>query len=155
MLSRVLSVCFCALLSSCASVLPPTQAMSDARQAIQVAREHRAENYAKTSLAYAERYLLKAETSLSIGPHAYREARYHALIAKNEAVAAREISQHIQRMKKLFKQRRCPSQSTRILWLQAQKQAKLGDAQRVRQLIEQLLKRLDENPENPESFNSH
>ena len=147
MLTRLLSLLCCSLLTSCASVLPPTQAMSDARQAIQIAREQRAENYALTNLSYAERYLLRAEKSLSIGPHAYREARYYALNAKDEALFAREISLQIQMLKQHLKKHHCLSQTAKILWLQLQKQARLGDALKVQQLSKKLLPYLDENPE--------
>ncbi len=86
----------CWSLSACTSVLPPTQAMSDARQAIQAARDARAARYAPSALAYAQRRLGRAEQELSSGSHAYVYAHFNALVAKEEALLAHKVAQGIQ-----------------------------------------------------------
>ena len=65
----------------------PTQEMSDARQAVQAAREVGAANYAPDSLGKAETLLDKAKTALDQGD--YATARGNALEAKDEAMNAR------------------------------------------------------------------
>lgn len=81
------------LVSACESA-PPVQEMSDARQAIAVAREAGAEEYAAETLLEAERYLKSAEEKLSA--ELYREARRDALQAKARAVDARAHSEEHQ-----------------------------------------------------------
>ena len=78
------------LVAACESA-PPVQEMSDARQAIAVAREAGAESYAAEELMEAERYLKSAEEKLSA--ELYREARRAALQAKASALDAREHSE--------------------------------------------------------------
>ncbi len=77
-----------ALLSGCAGV--PTQEMSDARQALQAARDVGAANHAPASLDSAERLLISAEQGL--GSRRYKQARQEALASKQEAVKARGIA---------------------------------------------------------------
>lgn len=74
-------------LAGCA-VLPPVQEMSDARQAIDAAREARAGTYAPDTLQQAERYLQIATQDLERG--AFEQARSAAMAAKTEAVKARD-----------------------------------------------------------------
>jgi len=81
------------LTSACESA-PPVQEMSDARQAIAVAREAGAEDFAAETLLEAERYLKSAEEKLSA--EEYREARRDALQAKAKAVDARAHSKEHQ-----------------------------------------------------------
>ena len=78
------------LAAACESA-PPVQEMSDARQAIAVAREAGAENYAAEELMQAERYLKSAEQKL--GAEQYRDARRAALQAKASALDATEHSE--------------------------------------------------------------
>jgi hypothetical protein len=72
-------------LSACGTG-PPVQEMSDARQAITVAREAGASEHAPTDLRAAEDYLDSALRNLS--KKAYAEARDDAVEAKNRALAA-------------------------------------------------------------------
>jgi len=65
--------------AGCAST-PPVQEMSDARQAVQAAREAHAERYAPISLGEAERLLEEATRQLQVKN--YRKARENALAAK-------------------------------------------------------------------------
>ncbi len=65
--------------------------MSDARQAIAVAREAGAEERAPEELFEAERFLESAEQKLS--DEQYAEARRDALQAKSKALVARERSE--------------------------------------------------------------
>ena len=79
------------LLAAACESAPPVQEMSDARQAIAVAREAGAEAYAAETLMEAERYLKNAEEKLSA--EMYRDARRAALQAKASALDAREHSE--------------------------------------------------------------
>ncbi|MDX1508088.1 MAG: DUF4398 domain-containing protein, partial [Woeseiaceae bacterium] len=67
------------------------QEMSDARQAIAVAREAGAETHASEELLQAERFLDSAEQNLS--DEHYAQARRDALEAKSRALAARRKSE--------------------------------------------------------------
>ena len=62
---------------------PPVQEMSDARQAIAVAKEAGAQELAAAELAEAEAYLTSAQSKLSEG--SYSPARRDALLAKEKA----------------------------------------------------------------------
>lgn len=79
------------LLASACETTPPVQEMSDARQAIAVAREAGAEAHAAAELLQAEQYLDSAEEKLSA--EQYAEARRDALQAKSKAQAARKLSE--------------------------------------------------------------
>ena len=70
---------------------PPVQEMSDARQAITVAREAGAADLAAAELAEAEEYLQNAE--LRLDRQQYREARNAALEAKLRAQQALKLSE--------------------------------------------------------------
>lgn len=74
---------------------PPVQEMSDARQAIAVAREAGAENHAADALREAEAYLDSAQRKL--GERAYAQARRDALQAKNRALHALAVADQSQR----------------------------------------------------------
>ena len=77
------------VLASCETA--PVQEMSDARQAIMVAREAGAADLAATELAEAEKYLQNAEERLD--RQQYREARHAALEAKYSAQRALQVSE--------------------------------------------------------------
>lgn len=68
----------------------PVQEMSDARQAISVAREAGAEDYAAAELEAAIGYLESAERSLN--ERDYSSARLNAVQAKENALTALELS---------------------------------------------------------------
>lgn len=78
------------LLAACETA-PPVQEMSDARQAITVAREAGAANLASEEFAAAEQFLQSAEDRLD--EHQYREARRAALEAKYSAQKALQLSE--------------------------------------------------------------
>ena len=79
------------ILAACSSG-PPVQEMSDARQAIAVAREAGASEHAPTDLRAAEDYLDSALRNLS--KKAYGQARIDALEAKNKALEALETTEN-------------------------------------------------------------
>ncbi|HHL45815.1 MAG TPA: DUF4398 domain-containing protein [Gammaproteobacteria bacterium] len=87
------------LLSSagCASA-PPVQEMSDARQAVQAARDADAKRYAPISFGEAERLLEQATQLLEMKN--YSKARQSALAAKEMALKARHASSTKQRNEK-------------------------------------------------------
>ena len=71
---------------------PPVQEMSDARQAITVAKEAGAAERAALHLKVAEKYLESAEQNL--GEQAYQQARRDANQAKMKARDALEVSEN-------------------------------------------------------------
>ncbi|MEM7431398.1 MAG: hypothetical protein AAF351_05595 [Pseudomonadota bacterium] len=82
---------FAALLAVAACQTAPVQEMSDARQAIEVAREAGAEEHAEGILEVALVHLNKAEESL--GMRRYEDARVDALLAKSSALEALQLAQ--------------------------------------------------------------
>ncbi len=86
---RYLLITLLLISAGCAST-PPVQEMSDARQAVQAAREVHAERYAPISLSEAERLLEEATRQLRAKN--YRKARENALAAKKMALKARHAS---------------------------------------------------------------
>ena len=92
-ITRVVGALALLLLLSACETAPPVQEMSDARQAIAVAREAGAADLAATELAQAEAYLQRAEQKLN--DHAYREARNDAISAKSRALKALKLSESV------------------------------------------------------------
>lgn len=82
------------LLAGCASA--PVQEMSDARQAIQSARDAGAGRLVPESLGGAERLLNQAEKELELGE--FRAARRKAVAAKETAIQARETAEAVQKV---------------------------------------------------------
>jgi Domain of unknown function (DUF4398) len=80
---------FCCLCAC--ETAPPVQEMSDARQAIAVAKEAGAADLASFHLRAAENYLASAEKKL--GEHAYNQARRDAKQAKMKALDALKASE--------------------------------------------------------------
>ena len=80
-----------ALMATACETGPPVQEMSDARQAIAVAREAGAEALAAAELLEAEQFLESAEQKLT--DEKYADARRDALQAKSKAQSARELSE--------------------------------------------------------------
>ncbi len=76
----------CSIILGCTTI--PTQEMSDARQAVQAAREVGATLHAPDNLNNAEEYLTEATKALNAGY--FNEARERALAAKSEAIKARD-----------------------------------------------------------------
>jgi hypothetical protein len=79
------------LMAACGSG-PPVQEMSDARQAIAVARQAGAEELAADQLRSAEEFLQSAQRNLQ--ERAYGQARRDALQAKLKALDALAISEN-------------------------------------------------------------
>ncbi|MEM9402907.1 MAG: hypothetical protein AAGA44_10505 [Pseudomonadota bacterium] len=77
-----------AMLVACQAA-PPVQEMSDARQAIAVARESGAVDLAAAELLEAERFLKRAEQSLTLREYAQ---------AREAAMQARDLAHNVQRM---------------------------------------------------------
>ena len=73
---------------------PPVQEMSDARQAIAVAKEAGAAELAAFHLKAAEKYLASAEKKLN--ERAYNQARRDAKQAKMKALDALHVSEDVQ-----------------------------------------------------------
>jgi hypothetical protein len=90
-ISRFLGVLALTLFVMACETAPPVQEMSDARQAITVAREAGAADLASMELAEAEKYLQNAEDKLD--QQQYREARHAALEAKYRAQQALKLSE--------------------------------------------------------------
>ncbi len=79
------------VLAACETA-PPVQEMSDARQAIAVAREAGAEEHAPLQLKEAVDFLQRAEQKLN--EREYLVARQDALAAKERALAARKAAEN-------------------------------------------------------------
>ena len=84
----LLSVVLVLSFSGCATA--PVQEMSNARQAIQVAKAVGADEHSQSNLMQAKKLLKKAERALQIGE--YKEARMSALAAKEEALQAQQFA---------------------------------------------------------------
>jgi hypothetical protein len=83
-----LSIVFVLGINACATA--PVQEMSDARQAIQVARSVGVDELTQSNLVQAKKFLKKAEHALHSGE--YKEARVNALAAKQEAMQAQQYA---------------------------------------------------------------
>ena len=79
---------FSVILISACSIVPPVQEMSDARQALEAAREADAEKYAEQKLRSAEDSMELATKTLNQGE--YEAARMAASVAKALAIKARD-----------------------------------------------------------------
>ena len=87
---QVFLLAVCGSLAACETA-PPVQEMSDARQAIAVAKEAGAADLAAFHLRAAEQYLASAEENL--GQHSYLQARRDAKQAKMKALDALKESE--------------------------------------------------------------
>jgi hypothetical protein len=76
---------------------PPVQEMSDARQAIAVARQAGAAQFSPDEFRAAESFLDSAQRKLA--EHAYAQARSDAVEAKNRAIAALENTENSSQQK--------------------------------------------------------
>jgi len=90
---RIVLLLVLCLFAACETA-PPVQEMSDARQAIAVAKEAGAAELASFHLTAAEKYLASAEKKLN--EHAYNQARHDAKQAKMKALDALRASEDIQ-----------------------------------------------------------
>ena len=91
----VLAVLFATMIMATAcETAPPVQEMSDARQAISVARQAGAESHAAAELLAAEQFLDSAEKKLN--EQHYAGARRDAIQAKLKAQNARQLSEESQ-----------------------------------------------------------
>lgn len=90
-LQIALLMAFCGLVAC--ETTPPVQEMSDARQAIAVAKEAGAADHAAFHLKAAEKYLASAEAKL--GEQAYSQARSDAKQAKIKALDALKAAEEL------------------------------------------------------------
>ncbi|SEH04960.1 Uncharacterised protein [Candidatus Venteria ishoeyi] len=135
------------MLSACSSVLPPTQAMSDARQAIQAARDIKAHVYLPANIACAERRLHQAEKELSAGPHAYHYAHFNAEVAKEEAVYAHQLTQTLLSAESGLQQVKAQGFEwlyTEVLLKEAKALALHGDLQKASALAASALEQVEQ-----------
>ncbi len=122
----ILPLLMLAVLSGCASA--PLQEMSDARQALQAAREADAGAYAPTRYGEAEQRLLRAEKRLS--SREYKSARGNALTARHEAIVSRNMALAISQAKQVLAeadQEKALSQEARDWLTRAEAAAAAGD----------------------------
>jgi len=87
-LSALLLLILPLLFTGCATITPPIQEMSDARQAIRAAHEANARKYAPDALTQAEVLLQEATSHLDEGD--FDRARAAAVEARLEAIRARD-----------------------------------------------------------------
>lgn len=88
LLKVILGIAFIVSINACATA--PVQEMSDARQAIQVAKSVGADEHTQSNLVQAKKFLKKAEHALHSGE--YKKARVNALAAKQEALQAQQYA---------------------------------------------------------------
>ena len=88
LLNRIHLLLIGTLLFGACAVVPPVQEMSDARQAVEAAREAQAGKYAEQKLRSAEDSLELATKTLNQGE--YEAARMAASVAKALAIKARD-----------------------------------------------------------------
>jgi predicted secreted acid phosphatase len=86
--SAVIAMLAAAWLAGCATA--PTQEMSDARQSVRAAQEAGAHDYASHNLRVAVQYLQEAERELEL--RYFSQAKHDAVVAKSEAVKARNVT---------------------------------------------------------------
>ncbi len=119
-----------ALLSLVACATAPTQEMSDARQAVQAAKEAGARQHVPELLKSAEQQLEQAGVGLH--QHDYRTARKEALAARTHAFDAQEMALALAAAVKAADQARAIgvlSAETDVLLQQARQAASEGDVQ--------------------------
>ncbi len=128
------------LLSACSSVLPPIQSMSDARQAVKAARDAQVQDYMPASMAYIERRLQRAEEELASGPHAYQFAHFNALLAKEDAVQAHQLTMQLKQAETALQAAEVLGYAcidTQQLLDKAKRQARQGDLQKAMNVAQQ------------------
>jgi nucleoid-associated protein YgaU len=138
------------IIAGCATA--PTQEMSDARQAVQSAREAGANTHAPVALDNAEKQLSQAERELQV--HKYKRARNDATNAKQSAVKARNMALAISQAKdtvELAEQMGALSDATREWMTKAEAAATAGKeedvarfSQRAKQEAQNDIKRFRE-----------
>lgn len=130
------------LFAGCA-VAPPTQEMSNARQAIEVAREAGADEFAPANLRRAEERLDMAGEEIEA--RAFRDARRDALSARRQAQRALEIVRALevarQAIAEAEKVGNDASEARRLLE-QAHAAARRGDDDAALRLAEQARERV-------------
>lgn len=132
------------LLVGCA--VAPIQEMSDARQALQSARDIGAEQYAPMEVTNAQTELENAERLLGNGKDYYASARDKAMAAKQAAINAREVSANLARAKQAVEQATANGLDT-LKWQraldQAMADAKNGDSDKARSNAINLVDAID------------
>jgi len=98
-----------AWLAGCA--IAPTQEMSDARQSVQAAHEAGARDYASHNLRVAVQYLQEAERELEL--RYFSQAKHDAIVAKSEAVKARNVTLAIREAEVAIAQSSAPDDALR------------------------------------------
>lgn len=129
-LGAILAISF---IASCAS--PPTQEMSDARQAVKAARQAGAEKFARKSLQSAQNELEQAEEQLQ--SKKYRKAKKHAVMSKDKAVIARKVASTFQSAAAAMeKAGKLPNswRDTKKIFGKAKKAARAGDSAKAMKL---------------------
>lgn len=131
-------------LISCA--VAPIQEMSDARQALQSARDIGAEQYAPLEVTNAQTELENAERLLGNGKDYYASARDRAMAAKQAAINAREVSANLARAKQAIAQATASGLDT-LKWQHALDEAladaKNGDSDKARSNAIDLVDAID------------
>ncbi|MCV6637094.1 DUF4398 domain-containing protein [Candidatus Albibeggiatoa sp. nov. NOAA] len=97
---RVVILLLTSFLIGCAGI--PTQEMSDARLALKAAHKAHADYYVPENIAQAQDTLNQAEQALSQGQ--FSKARQNALLAKEQAVKAYEMSIAIDQAKVIWQE---------------------------------------------------
>lgn len=144
MIKRALGALMAILfIASCAS--PPTQEMSDARQAVQAARQAGAERFAQKSLESAQTELEEAERQLQ--SKKYRKAKKHAMMSKQKAVTARQVASTFQSAEAAMKiADKLPNswRDTKKIFSKAKKAIQAGDSGKALKLAHMARKQAED-----------
>jgi hypothetical protein len=121
------------------SVIPPTQEMSDARQAIKAAQDLSAAEQVPLLLHCAEFLLAGAEQDFSAGFN--ESARFQALAAKRAGLQAHQLARSLQELRQLTisagLQHDLGAASPQTLLSQAEAEALRGNVQAAQHYLEQ------------------
>jgi len=126
------------MLAACASV--PSQEMSDARRALDAARDARAQQHAPASLERAALALERAALALRAGD--YDDARTLADAARAEAILARELAARVAEAEQAIAAARAagrPWQGGASLLREAESTSRAGDTARAVQMAARAL----------------
>lgn len=126
------------MLTACAGV--PSQEMSDARRALDAAREAHARELAPASLERAAAALDGATLSLRVGD--YADARKLAALAHEEAILSRELASRVAETSQAISAARAagrPWQGAQELLREAESASRTGDTARAVQIATRAL----------------
>lgn len=138
LLALMLAAPLASMLSGCAAV--PSQEMSDARRAVDAARDAQAPQHAPAAMERAAGALERASEALRAGD--YDRARALATTARDEAIAARMLADQVAQVEHAIADARAggrPWRGAAALLDEALAASSRGDSERALKLAERAL----------------